>query len=317
MIKYYIFTGLDFNNPFKFALIMINRKIVETLKLIIDRLKVNYKYVSGVSAPYYYQELNFLRDAIFTIKNLGLFERLINEIEKTAIFSSNSNDISVSTSESSQFDNLIRELYFKSLGIIEASKDYDQNDTSTALIFKYRQISNFSDLEKLSKDLKQSLEIPIQSLNANEDNLDILSIEEGSIVLTVSFGTAGIFLASKLIDLAYKYKSKLEEGKRQAEYTKTLELENNLKETFVNAIDAQVKTFLQVQTEALVKEEIGDVENEKIELIKNSIITLNSLLNRGLIVQPSYNAPAEIKHQFEEINILDNVVQKQIASTSE
>ncbi|MFD2583246.1 hypothetical protein ACFSR6_12170 [Pedobacter vanadiisoli] len=292
---------------------MINQVVIDTLKSVVEYLKVNVTYNSGSTKPYDYKGLLRYRDAVLTIESLGLFPETVKEIKTTSLFTERYkyDTQSLSSSEDPFVKNLSNALYFKSLGVIEIYDQNFNNDTSDALLFKYPQINDFPELEKFAKELNHAVQIPLHVISGNENDLDILKIEEGSIVLTVSF-SAGLLIITKLIDLAFRYKSKWEEAKRNIEYSRSLQLDNDLKETFVSAINDQVKLFLQTESELLSKELIENVDNEKIEIVKNSIITFNSLLNKGLSVQPSISAPAEIKDSFERFNTLNLNEQKQI-----
>ena len=293
---------------------MINRLVTENLKLIVGNLLIEPTYQEGVSFSYRYNNLYKYREAIQVLEDFNLFQEAIAIVKKTKLFNSTImyDYVSTTTEEEKHIDGVTSSLYYRVIGVIEASKDYDLKDTSTALIAKYHEMKDFSELEKFSKDLKLCIQTPLQVLVKEKQELEILSIEEGSIVLTISFGTGGIFIITKIVDLAFRYKMKWEEAKRYEEYNKSLAIENTLKEAVVKAISDQVKTYLQVESEILVKEIVTENDNEKVEIVKNSITTLNALLNNGLIIKPSLNAPPDIKNKFEEFKLLESKDQKKL-----
>lgn len=295
---------------------MINRLTIQILESIVDNLSPASNYTGGLSSPYTMHNIKKVRDAIKILEELKLFPYATELIKNTALYLTPEDSINTNHTEQNNIILLLDQLRFRILGVIEASDDYQNQDTSTSLIFKYHTLENFSELEKFSRDLKQSIEIPLQILDSSGTGVNIISIEEGSLIVTISFG-AGLLLVTKIIDLAFRYKMKWEEAKRNELYNQSLELDVSLKKTLTNAVQQQVKTYLQKESELLLNENTQITDNEKVEIIKNSILTLNELLSRGMTITPALNAPTDIKTQFAEFTTLDNQEQKQLTEADE
>ncbi|UXX79004.1 hypothetical protein N7E81_16745 [Reichenbachiella carrageenanivorans] len=169
--------------------------------------------------------------------------------------------------------------------------------------------NDFSELSKISNELNKSISIPISHKNI-DGNTSIKSVENGSIWFVVVVASplavglvGGIAWASAVIH------KKKQEGKIFEEHVKSLELANEQKEVFLDAQKKQLELLIETESKALNDEYYKESNNEDLERLKHSIVTISSLINKGLEIHPSLNTPEDVSNlfpDFKKLNLIES-----------
>lgn len=149
-------------------------------------------------------------------------------------------------------------------------------------------------------------------LNVNDEKISLKKTDSGSIWFEFCVVAAGasvvLFNLAKIVDKCVKIKSHLVTVKQQEESWRHAKLKNDTLETLVAANKQVTQVMLDECIEEL-RREIPDVElnKEDEQRVKYSIETISKLMEKGMEIYASIDAPTEVRDLFpasEELSFL-------------
>lgn len=153
-------------------------------------------------------------------------------------------------------------------------------------------------IENLNKAINQCPYLKVDDETIKLKKTDIGSIWFEFIVIAT---TGSVFLTNlaKLVDKCIKIKSHYNTVKQQEEECRKLKLKNDIIESLKNSYEEMSKAVIDNCIEEL-KQEIPDVKlgNEEVGKVKYSLETISKLMEKGLEIYASVDAPQEIKDLF-------------------
>lgn len=291
---------------------MSDREIYELSTKNIDSLVLNYDYEKDTANPYYIKDLKKLR---FALKSLSYIPFLSDEFKKltsTAMFDDSEDTKFYSANEFSLLNTVI---YNIKVGLNYFIKYFELNNKLNddfSLTIKLPELETFSDLSKVSSDFKKAIEIPLLDSKV-ESELRILTAEKGSIWLYVALGSSfAVSLIASITWSAALVKRRKAEAKIYEAHTRTLELKNEMIETYVSAQKALVEKVLEDEAELIATKQYSEVTPETIERLKLSISTVSDLIDRGAKILPTSNSE-EVKKlfpDFDKLSLIQSAIKK-------
>ncbi|EJG00676.1 hypothetical protein [Flavobacterium sp. F52] len=290
----------------------------DTIGKALSNLKLTTSYISG-NQDFMYQatELGALRRSINLVEEVPYLDKEINNLKKSWLFLSTSETQKINSSQSSEVENLIRNLRIKLetfKEIAETSKLF--NDTETISI-RIPEINSFENLQKYASDFKKAIEIPIidESIGGKAT---ILSADEGSIIFYVSLGTiAAVKLVAGICWAAAVIKKKKAEADIFEQHAKTLELKNDSISIFVEAQKTQLKNILDAEATSIANKEYNHNDPETIERLKLSISTVAELIDKGVQILP-LSKDEDIQKSFPDYkapNLIESSIKQIVTNT--
>jgi hypothetical protein len=275
--------------------------------------KLNFKttYVTGsTEKPYIAQDLIILRECINRLENIDLLTPEINELKKSMLFQTYSDEQYFTASDNSKITINVDKL---KIGIEFLLRYGNQiENPENGLFIKLPEIQNFEDLSKVSNDLKKAIEIPVIDQN-DGGYVKIETAESGSIWLIISIGTlSAVNLIGAICWSAAVIRKKKAEAKIFEEHAKTLGLKNESLQTVIDAQKIQIKNIIEAEAEEIAKAHYKLNDPEVISRLKLSLNTVNDLIDRGTQILPSSDNKETIKSfpDYSNLNLIESAIKK-------
>ena len=260
-----------------------------------------------------FTELNNYRLAVVEIESTGLLSKEIQVIMKTAIFTTAKDDFEINLPEGRRLNIIFSNFLNLCVSLNQSFHLIGGEPNPNSVSIRLPDVKDFEDLAKASTSFHKILS---QSILDNEikGNVQIDNVENGSIWLTISVGTAAaVNLIGGLAWAAAVVYKKYQEGKVFEEYARGIGIKNDgLKELQLlqkNALDQ----LIQVEADNLGNEHYKEEKSEKIERLKHTIKLLSELLLKGAEVHPALNQPENVKNLFpdmKKLNLLESKIKK-------
>ncbi|WP_343609073.1 hypothetical protein [Chryseobacterium oranimense] len=268
-------------------------------------LRFNYTYDrSNEEKRYLAKGLDILRKTINNLEEIPYISNNVAILKESSIFKTTSSELRLTSDEQEVINAAVNTLRIKLqtfLEIAESSKLYASKET---LYIRIPEIGSFDNLAKYANDLKKAIELPITD-PAIDGKVEILSADEGSIIFFISVGTiAAVKLVAGICWAAAVIKKKRAEANIFEQHTKTLELKNEMMNTFVEAQKAQLNNILDAEARAIADKNYNHNDPETIERLKLSINTVNELIDKGVKILP-LNKEEDVQKQFPDYSKLD------------
>mgnify|MGYP005996987855 CR=1 FL=1 len=291
---------------------MSDREIYEIIKKNEKSLTYKYLYEAKDDKPYKLLELKNLRKNLKNLHSIPLFEDAFSRIEKTGFFDSPNDVISFNVTNYSTITSAVGEMNIFIKYFINHFESNNRLNDENSLNIKLPQLDTFSDLSKVSNEFKRAIEIPLLDSKIDSE-LKIITAEKGSIWLYVSLGAplAVSLIASITWSAAVLRRKKAEADIFEA-HTRTLDLKNDMMETFVNAQKVLVQKVLQDEAESIATKDYSEVTPETIERLKLSISTVSELIDKGAKILPTSNSEdvKKLFPDFEKLSLIQSAIKK-------
>ncbi|WP_294680320.1 hypothetical protein [uncultured Fluviicola sp.] len=289
----------------------------EIIKEVLPKLSFSAEYVTGNdSLSYSTKNLVDLRQSINLIEEIPFIEQEILQLKKSWLFESNYPSQKINSSQKVEIDSAIDRIKIKLetfKQIAEQSAIFGNEDT---ILIKIPEIQSFDNLEKYAKDFKKAIETPIINESIN-GTVNIISAQEGSIILYISLGTiSAVKLVAGICWAAGVIKRKNAEVKIFEQHARTLELKNDSLALFVDAQKTLMKNILDAEANAIANKNYDHNDPETVERLKLSISTVAELIDKGVKILPvSQNSDIQkCFPDYNNLNVIESTV-KQITST--
>jgi len=183
--------------------------------------------------------------------------------------------------------------FFESVGFDTTEKGFDIKMPPTDSFDEFAK-----NIELLNKAINQCPYLLVNDETIKLKKTDIGSIWFEFTVLTTA-GSILLMNLAKLVDKCVKIKSHYVTVKQQEEEYRKLKLKNDILENIKNAHAEVLKATIENCVEEL-KQEIPDINlgNEETVKLKYSLETISKLMEKGLEIYASVDAPQEIKDLF-------------------
>lgn len=275
-------------------------------------LKSEYMNTGGGDTPYHASNLSNLRSYINSLEKIKYLKDDVDAIKKTWLYTYSGDTRNISGSQKSEVENNLSIIKVKLLVLRDISEDLSFFMRDDLLFIKKPELQSFDELSKFSSDLKKGIELPI----TNEDiqgKIKIVGADQGSIIFYVAVGT---ILAIKLIAgicwAAAVIRRKNAEAKIYEEHTRTLELKNDILNTFIEAQKTQLKNILDSEAQAIADKYYPHKDPEAIERLKLSISTVSDLIDKGTKILPM-SENDEIQKAFPDyskLNLIESTIKQ-------
>jgi hypothetical protein len=276
------------------------RRIKKTLENNIVFLNYKREYLSGNQPGYLYTDITNLKIAIEKVKNLGLYEPLISDIETSIIFSTSQDEIILTDSkEDSRLKKGLEVVRSGCHALLIILKElyHEKEDESTI----YIQMPKIKDLEDLSKKSKQLHTAISQSIldPSIKGTIKIKSYDIGSLWIVISVGSAiAVKLIGGIVWAAAVIRKKKMEFKRFEQHVRCLKIKTESMEDLKDAQKKQLEVSLEAEADNLVAQFYKGRNAEKTERVKYSIKLISDLMDKGVEIHPALNASKEVGNIF-------------------
>lgn len=276
------------------------RKIKKTLENNIEHLSYKREYLSGGQPGYLYTDLNNLKSSIEKVKNLGLYESLISEIETSIIYTTSKDEIILT--DGKEDSRLKKELEIVPCGchalLMILKELYHEREDDSTIYIQMPKIKDLEDLSKKSKILHTAISQSI--LNPNiKGSIKVKSYDMGSLWIIITVGSVvAVKLIAGIVWAAAVIRKKKKEFKQFEQHVKGLELKSESLEELKQAQKKQLELSLNAEADNLVSQFYKWKEAETTERIKYSIKLISDLMDKGVEIHPALTAPKEVGNLF-------------------
>lgn len=286
------------------------RKIRDILERVVPLLEINASPRNSNPKTYQLTNSDSLQTALYEIKELGLFEDIINSLEKQSFYSFTGKSIVISDQEYRIIIKQIPELKTIVKGIVAAiSQTIDENDTNVVSV-KIPAPQNFDELEttsgKLHKIFSQTLSadgidggIRIKNFDTGSYWIDIIASSKGIIPIIAGLAWSGVIVFKKL-----------QEGRLVQQQVREMKISNKAIEEIVEKSKEAVNSVADIEANHLYKTLFKGKDNEQVERIKMALKELADLYSKGAEIHPTIDAKSEIKELFPNFEKLEGVMSK-------
>ncbi len=291
------------------------RRIKRTLEKNIVHLSYKREYLSGNQPGYLYTDLNNLKSALEKVKDLGLYESLISEIQTTIIFSTLQDEIILTDSKE---DTRLK----KGLEVVRSGchallmilrELYDEEEDESTVYIRMPKIKDLEDLSKKSKLLNAAISQSILDPGI-KGTIKVRSFDIGSLWISITVGSvAAVKLIGGIAWAAAVIRKKKAEFKKFEYHVKCLEIKNESMEDLKDAQKKQLDLCLKAEANNLASQFFKGNDAEKTERIKYSIKLIADLMDKGVEIHPALNAPKEVGHffpDFKRLGVIESRIQE-------
>jgi hypothetical protein len=295
-------------------------RIKKTLENNIVHLNYKREYLSGNQPGYLYTDLNNLKYAIEKVKDLGLYESLISEIQTTIIFSTVQDEIILTDSkEDTRLKKGLEIMRSGCHALLMILKElYQEEDDESTIYIRMPKIKDLEDLSKKSKLLHAALSQSILDPSV-KGNIKVKSYDIGSLWITVTVGSAqAVKLIGGIVWAAAVIRKKKRQFKTFEQHVKCLDIKSDSMEDLKDAQKKQLDLSLKAEANNLVAQFYKGNDTEKTERIKYSIKLISDLMDKGVEIHPALNAPKEVEDlfpDFKHLGLIESRIQELGAAT--
>ncbi|WP_118973243.1 hypothetical protein [Taibaiella koreensis] len=158
-------------------------------------------------------------------------------------------------------------------------------DDENVIHVRLPSVLNFEDLAKVSNDLKHALQTPILASNTG-GKVEILSVEKGSIWLTISLYTASaVTLVGLLVRGAFVVVKHYVEMQAMLEGMKRLKIGTEVLQTVADAHKVAINNILEAEAKAIQNDYFDPNDPEITERLKLSLETIQKMSSEGLQIK--------------------------------
>lgn len=243
--------------------------------------------------PYYVTDLIPFRKAIKAIQNIPGITVFVMELEETAIFKKDADEMSLTPDEYSEILNRLTDVRNSAFTIMNLYGSTTADPANTLRI-KLPEAHDFDELQKVVGQLKLAVETPIK-LSKEEKDIDILRAEPGSIYLIVTLSLGAIGLVRAIAFLALDVRQKLIQQSMLIKQSQAMGLKNEML--------AGVKKVFEDDMQKFVDTEVDKISNEYFESKQEGRMALQTSVN---IFGDLYERDMQITYSSETLNQGEN-----------
>jgi hypothetical protein len=238
------------------------------------------------------------RNNLISFEKSNLFNKEIDELKNSALFTTKNDDIKIQHQEGSKL-----QLKFENFKLLFTSFQNLLNDLigetrSNVISVK---LPKLNDLEGLANAANIFHKIFSQAIINDKINgeIKIDNVENGSIWLDIFLGTtAAVTLIGNIVWSAAVIYKKIQEGRMFAEHVNSLKIKNESLEDIRVAQQITIDLMIESEAKHIFSENFGGDDNEQIERLKNSIKLLSDQIDKGAEIHPALSAPEDVKNLF-------------------
>lgn len=270
----------------------------------------------------------------YRINNWNAVINSLNEIATIPIFSEDVKNIfslkigmmepkeyeAISIHANDKYLILYQQILNKMLPIIEFCENAGFSETEKGFDIKMPPTKDFSEFVDYIKEIEFVLN-QCPYLKVEGEKIEFIKVDSGSVwmeFLVVATGST-VLLANlaKIVDKCVKIKSHILSTKQQEEQLRTLGLKNDMLEPIINAFKEATNLLTKKCVEELEEEIHKTADPEEEDRVKRSLERLVDLMQQGMEIYPSIDAPNEIKDLFPTSDELISLPEKSIALISD
>lgn len=251
-----------------------------------------------------------LREAVYSIKELGFFPNEVAQLESSQLFSITGTDIRIDVNLANLIESNLKYLqlvFDKLYSILETILPEDDPDSVN---IKLPPIGSFEDLAQAAKNLHLAL-TQVLYLDEINGNAEIISVENGSIWVNVLIrGQLAVALVASLAWSSAVVYKKIEEGRLIEEKVSALKIQNNTLEDIRQAQKKELALLVEAEAQHIHSEFFKNNAPEEIERIKNSLNIFSELIAKGAKIEPALTAPENVSNLFPDFKKLPTIESK-------
>lgn len=274
------------------------REIQQVLKKNIDLLKFEVASLSNNNAKA--TNIQITINAIDEIEQTGLFPGIIKELKTIEeIYLTSYDELTVPSAVAEKFKQRITTLKQNSFIVFQGLEDVLGKQHEYAVNIKLPQIHDLNGLQNIVSELDKIFnQLLVNEYVKGKITLD--SFDTGSFWLGfIIEGLIALTLFASFIQLVMSIKAKKLQDDRFIEETKTRQISNELRQELSNQLLQQTQLLRKQQIRQMIKDGgISDKDHEYQKRIDHCIDLMMQLIDKGVQVVPSLNAPDDVKSKF-------------------
>lgn len=280
---------------------MRKRELVMKLTEIVDE-EFNIECERDSHANFNIKNHNILIKKAHELEGLGLFHTEINSLKSMHnVYDNFMKTLTFDYSNFNIYNNCIERLKFKSLGVIEASSVFLNEELDNTINFKLPQIEDLSNLSNCINDFNKALE-GILFDDSIRQEIKLTGFDSGSMWIEVCVQTSkaiSIIKNTVCAALDIKEKSIIQENIKKYIETINLNTENeSAANTVKDSLDENIKILIDSEAQKILK--LEDIEkhshsnyNEIHKRMTMSINLLAKLFKQGAEIHGQLNRPLD------------------------
>ncbi len=243
----------------------------------------------------------------------GIFDPEVTALKDNDVYALNTNTVKVAQGQGTEILKglgALKEritLLSKTLKEIRGKETEDENSI-------YLKIPAQKDFEELSQ-ISHELQIIFGQIIYEEPingKLEIQSAESGSIWFYIYLATAAaLSLISNVVRSAIVIRNENQRHKYQTELWKQQKAKTEMLENLLAVQKEEIRILLEMEANHVYDESFSAADekrrSERIIKLRNSILELSKMIEKGVVVQPSLAAPIELKGTFPNMKNLSTV----------
>lgn len=289
-------------------------EIANTLNKALPALQLKSKVLQNHSGrPYYITGLIRLRETTLSLVHIPGIAPALSDLLDNHIFDLDADELTFTVEEYTELKAAISKIH-DAITTITALNDETHDDSPETLKIKLPPLQDFDDLQKIVGQLKLALETPIKMSKENQ-NIQILRAEPGSIWLVVSLSLGAIALIKAITFLALEVRQRIINQNLMIKQSQAMGLKNDLLNGIKTAFQSDLKTYLDSKITEITNEHFAE-KQESHKALQTSVSLFGDLYEKDLQISYSNEDANQNESSFPSIEQIENLskIVKQIES---
>lgn len=288
------------------------KKALSLHTFVATEIKIPSDIAGQPSRPgTHFTDVNHMRDIVYLLDGIGLFESQINKLFKTSIFQYQENSLNLLKDEANIISNNFKYILDISKELVIILDDISPDESPESINIKLPpNVTNLNDLSQVSREFHLAISQVIFNEEINGEER-ITGVENGSIWVNIFLGTSAATTLIASITwsalVILKKKKELDLFNMQVQ-AYGLQVANN--ESLVEMNKKQIEIVVEAEAKYILSEHFKNNPEDKIERIKNSIKIVSEMIDKGAEIHPSITSPEPLSNLFPSMKNLISVESK-------
>lgn len=244
----------------------------------------------------------------------GIFDPEVNALKDNDVYLLNTNAVKVAQGQGAQILKDLDTLKERVTLLSKALKEIRGKDTEdeNSIYLKIPAQKDFEELSQISHELQIIFGQIIYEEPIN-GTLEIRSAESGSIWFYVYLKTlAALNLISNVVRSAIVIRNQNLRHNYQKELWSQQQVKTEMMKNLLLVQKTEIELLLDMEANHVYNESFSAADEkrhaERVGKLRNSILDLSKMIDKGVVVQPALTAPIEIKDTFPNMKSLNSVL---------